>query len=553
MRHETTQRTKEKTMRESLSISNDSENIPLEEPEFDLDLRVLALIHKSKELTVRPAQLSSELGISIEDATQELCGLMKAVGNTASFRFERVSLPSHSMQKGQKIPEVMTMVFTFPQDFEKRANAARRKESFQEALMGFGLALVKFLKVIVAFGLILSILILIVAGIIAIVALIIGISRGGGGGQERQALVRRMRSMFFTLRELLWCYAMFGNVLDSNESNPRDPFLQEVATSMYLFSSILTSSPRNLWFWFRARNLQQRCNRRWGSGRSTKRNDVNSFSTAEYTSRSEMGDNHRGILSIAVEFLFGPTPFSPKPYEADKWKLRQQTILMQSACASINEPGITLLQLLPFVDYPPNMGKERETTQLETMEALSVVVHFNGKPCDGNSAVPHANSRFVFPEIMAEAEEFSLADLPIFEEDNNFLSSFLFMKKKTQGFALGESLNHHESALVLPSYLIEGYYVVTKLSRSQFMQCFFMNGLNYIGILMFRGAIREDGVLSITNATTFSTVDFFLKFLEVYAILFFMLLLCRTVVLFVLNLFVDRRNERRKRISELLS
>jgi hypothetical protein len=546
-------------MRESLSISNDSTNVPLEEEQFDLDLRVLDLIRKSKEFTVRPAQLSSELGISIEDATQELCGLMKAVGSTAVFRFERVSVQSTNQHEhNRQTPDVMTMVFTFPHDFEKRALAAKRKENIQEALMGFGLALIKFLKVIVAFGLIITMLILIVAGIIAIVALIIAISRGGGGGggQERQALVRRMRSMFFTLRELLWCYAMFGNVLGSDERNQRDPFLQEVASSMYLFSSLLTSRPTDFWFWFRARNLQQRYNRGWGANRGSRHDDenyVNLVSSTEHTSRSEMGDNHRGILSIAVEFLFGPTPFSPGPYNAEKWKLRQQSIMMHSACASINEPGVALLQLLPFVDYPPHVNEGQALSQFEVTEALTVVVHFNGKPCDGNSSTPDANSRFVFPEIMAEAEKFSLTDLPIIVEDNNSLSSFLFIEESHEGFALGESLNCHESTMTMPPYLREGYFVVTKLTRSQFVQCSFMNTMNYIGIRMFRGAIREDGVLVITNAATYSTVDFFLKVLEVYAILFFVLPLCRTILLLVLNFLVDRRNKRRKRISELLS
>ena len=64
-----------------------------------LDERILSAVRLSKRdadglRRVAPARLSSELGLSVEDATRELCGLLAAVGGTAGFAFERVGMPS---------------------------------------------------------------------------------------------------------------------------------------------------------------------------------------------------------------------------------------------------------------------------------------------------------------------------------------------------------------------------------------------------------------------------------------------------------------------------
>ena len=69
------------------------------------DIDILELVRNSSSENnedkhchvVRPAQLVSSLGLSIEDATRELCGLLSAVGggeDGASFVFEKVELPA---------------------------------------------------------------------------------------------------------------------------------------------------------------------------------------------------------------------------------------------------------------------------------------------------------------------------------------------------------------------------------------------------------------------------------------------------------------------------
>ena len=78
-------------------------------------------------MTIRPGRLSQELGLSINDASAELCGLLKAVGPGSTFKFE-------------EIDGIQTMVFTFPPDFEKLALANERKEdwiSFAKDSFGF--------------------------------------------------------------------------------------------------------------------------------------------------------------------------------------------------------------------------------------------------------------------------------------------------------------------------------------------------------------------------------------------------------------------------------
>ena len=79
-----------------------------------LDDRVIQIVKSSKtrdgsQFEIRPGRLAAELGMSVEDACAELCGLLAAVGggnNGARFEFETI--------QGQTV-----MVFYFPLDFAK--------------------------------------------------------------------------------------------------------------------------------------------------------------------------------------------------------------------------------------------------------------------------------------------------------------------------------------------------------------------------------------------------------------------------------------------------
>jgi hypothetical protein len=78
---------------------------------------------KSSLQRVAPIQVATELGISVEDATAELCHLMSVVGNDcdgAAFSFERLSPPPKQPPDPSEKPiqsgvdHHVTMVFMFP-------------------------------------------------------------------------------------------------------------------------------------------------------------------------------------------------------------------------------------------------------------------------------------------------------------------------------------------------------------------------------------------------------------------------------------------------------
>jgi len=126
--------------------------------------KVVSAVRNSKNLTIRPARLAAELGISFDDASAELCGLLAAVGGGeggASFQFEKAEMsPNPGVDANEdafedaeggraKVASAMSMVFKFPKDFETRAGAFRRREDFrstclQNAKIGF-----KLLKAVV--------------------------------------------------------------------------------------------------------------------------------------------------------------------------------------------------------------------------------------------------------------------------------------------------------------------------------------------------------------------------------------------------------------------
>eukprot|EP00569_Conticribra_weissflogii_P007897 CAMPEP_0171349614 /NCGR_PEP_ID=MMETSP0878-20121228/34121_1 /TAXON_ID=67004 /ORGANISM="Thalassiosira weissflogii, Strain CCMP1336" /LENGTH=188 /DNA_ID=CAMNT_0011854301 /DNA_START=62 /DNA_END=624 /DNA_ORIENTATION=- len=175
--------------------TNNDETEPLNS--VPLDERILDLVRRcpppssqaSTRHVIRPALLASELGLSVEDATRELCGLLSAVGggeNGASFEFERVgglsadSAPGgDSAAKASNNNATMTMVFTFPHNFEARARRHRRKVDFRRKFQSFSVGFIKVVKIVTAFGLIISLAVLIIAGICLLAAAIVALARGG--------------------------------------------------------------------------------------------------------------------------------------------------------------------------------------------------------------------------------------------------------------------------------------------------------------------------------------------------------------------------------------
>jgi hypothetical protein len=133
----------------------------------------------------------------------------------------------------------MTMVFTFPPDFEARALSYRRRADFYQKLVSLAAVVVKAIKIFTAFGLIISLAVLIVAGICLVVAAIIAMARGGGGqrGKHHQILTQKLRFLLLQLRQVLWLYAICGG------GSQDDPFMREVAGDLAFVLTIYATDP----------------------------------------------------------------------------------------------------------------------------------------------------------------------------------------------------------------------------------------------------------------------------------------------------------------------
>ncbi|KAI2507811.1 hypothetical protein MHU86_6591 [Fragilaria crotonensis] len=190
---------------ELVPLSIDQDEVVIQSNGKPLDERILDLVAKNPS-KVYPTRLVTELGLSHDDASAELCGLLKAVGSGASFQFEHLESD-------------VVMCFSFPPDFRQRARRSRAQHEWSERLWTTAAYVVKVLKIVTAFGLILSLLIVTVAGMIGLVAALVAMSRAGNSDHHRNQLMRRMRDMFYSMRQLMWCYAMFGHHLEG-----QDPF-----------------------------------------------------------------------------------------------------------------------------------------------------------------------------------------------------------------------------------------------------------------------------------------------------------------------------------------
>eukprot|EP00554_Chaetoceros_debilis_P016620 CAMPEP_0194127022 /NCGR_PEP_ID=MMETSP0150-20130528/60300_1 /TAXON_ID=122233 /ORGANISM="Chaetoceros debilis, Strain MM31A-1" /LENGTH=635 /DNA_ID=CAMNT_0038820919 /DNA_START=190 /DNA_END=2098 /DNA_ORIENTATION=+ len=609
---------------DSNTIGNSPEN------QVAFDKRIIETVKSCRNFTVRPARIASELGISIEDATAELCGLLRAVGESATFTFEESSITTNSSSTNSNSSstnesmsaKTMTMVFQFPHDFERKAYAARRKEDLKETLTKIASLAWRILKVFTAFGLILSLTIILISGMCAMVAVIVAVSRGGGGGgqgrHQHQRVHGHMRSMCSSLRQILWFYVLFGQGRERERADDdrQDPFMHGVAYDLALWSNMLFTSPGSIWFWMNAGRLRnRRQNRGWRRNNNANANanaNINAINQGSWgvtqVKRDRIhetagsADDHRGILSIAVEFLFGPTPIWPGPSDVEKWNLIERFILSR-------ENGITLSDLVPFIDNPPPIMEDQGSTlpSHTVSGCLHILAHFNG--------VPISSSRFAFPEIVAERENGNFDNHQnsaesgnsemrwesiLFENQSGFSSSSILahfngVPISSSRFAFPEIVaerengtnfdNHQNSAegsnsemrweSILyenqsgfsssngrtlgtapkpPEYLHEKYHVLTKLSRKEFGQCICLNLFNIIGILLLQNAISKEGsMLEIKNTTAFAFVSGIFSLLSFYAKFFFCLPLARLIFVITVNFGIKQRNEKRHGIAKVMA
>jgi hypothetical protein len=259
---------------------------------------------------------------------------------------------------------------------------------------------------------------------------------------------------------------------------------------------------------------------------------------------------------VAVEFLFGPTK-SPGPSPADKWRLRGAVIVHQYIQANIDNKdsiAISLEELSPYSDTPP---KSLQDTSRILSEGLLVVAHFNGVPSESSaSSSPSSPSnsnptkdiikaRFTFPELIAESHIATRYDEANKCEDDSWEG--LFYHKEPS------SACNRRTGEIIPSFLQERRYCFTQLEQKQFLYCFSLGVLNFLGVLFFAQALQPGGVLvdPLGSAGTFLNSTL-IPLLQFYAKLFFALPAGRLVLLAMWNQLIKRRNQRREKLAAAL-
>lgn len=577
-----------------MATSVDDDGDENEEWATPLDERILAVIRRTRKdneyghRTLRPATLVSELGLSIEEATRELCGLLSAVGGGeegASFKFERVEMPPplDNNNGGEEavgsLEVTMTMVFTFPIDFEERAKRYRRRFDYKRRFNVLITGIIKVTKIVVAFGLIISLVILIIAAICLLVAAIVAISRGGGSGGGnggRGNLIRKIRFLFFELRQVLWLYAICGSTT-TDAYGRQDPWLREVAGDIAMFLSVF-ANPGHPYFWMRLANggMRQRWQRvgrsgGWGGNtqngnnmhidgiamirRGTWGQDDDDDEGRSHTLRSSRSneEQQRGLLSIAVEFLFGPSEMDDtrSSSELDKWKFRAAVILMLSSKSPGS--GISLRDLLSYVDDPPSSVEDPTSIR----ETLKMVNYFNGKPfyqSGGDQCSNNMDARFSFPELVAEFECQTLLSLSSSKfvgslDDTGKFVSILY--KEEIELDIGSPI---DTFSVTPAWLYEKPFVLTELTQQQFGLCVLLGLLNLVGILWVQNATMPGGLFEFSTTGGDGTlvsiasllVSKLLNILRFYAGFFLALPLFRLAIVLIRNYNCKVRNERRR-------
>lgn len=407
---------------------------------------------------------------------------------------------------------------------------------------------IRFLKIITAFGLILSLLIVCVAAILGLLAVFIGISRGTSRGDNHRSLfMHQIRSLCYTMRQLLWFYALFGPDQDG-----QDPFLREIAYDLSLAMSICCGNPASLFYWIRAQHLARRRRhtfRRWG--RSTYLDsDVDGVTLVRPSSwatdnspdsgtrASLQQDSYRGLLSIAVEFLFGPEPSSPDD-ASYPWKLRAAVIM--DFFSRNNAKGFPLLRLAPYLDNP---AADLDDTTIIVQQALLIVTHFNGIPQSNTPTTRMIDAAFTFPELLAESSVPPLHQRsPVSDEDT--WQDFLCAPDENASYS---------TARDVPEYLKEERYKFTKLTAQQLTYCASLGVLNFVGVWWLAQSVQLGGVLELTSRSLFGWFikDVLIAILRGYAVLFLAIPLARLLVLVVLNTFRKERNRRRQHLAQMI-
>ena len=271
---------------------------------------------------------------------------------------------------------------------------------------------------------------------------------------------------------------------------------------------------------------------------------------------SSSSAEQRGLLSMAVEFLFGPEGDEREQQELERWKFRAAIVLALSS--STGGRGVALRDLLPYVDGPPVSAESSSAVG----ETLRIVAYFNGRPVDSDEdSGSGIDSRFCFPEIVSEMDYqkvLALADSefspPVSGSGRADLTTILY-REESHDFGSTPSAD-------VPEYLHERPHVLTRMSREHFGRCVVLGILNLVGLVWVRSAVMPGGLLQLpTNvargrrsrggdpelaAAASWLVLRVLSVLRFYAGFFLLLPVFRLAIILIRNHFVARRNERRR-------
>jgi hypothetical protein len=250
---------------------------------------------------------------------------------------------------------------------------------------------------------------------------------------------------------------------------------------------------------------------------------------------------HRGLLSVAVEFLFGPVPGRVGPTSSERWRLRTSVILQHAA----KNTHVPLKVLGPYVDEPP--ASTDDVTKL-VQQGMLIVAHFNGVPDKNVDYRSSQDACFIFPELMAESNAApQLVDYYEFQEDKELDFRSVFYKC--------EPISARSTVRSLPSYLKESKYRLTKHSQQQFIHCVVVGALNLVGVFWLGQSISTGGYLEVYDRAPYALFlkDVLLPALRFYALLFFALPMSRLVVVLVLNFRRHKRNVCRAKLAEALN
>jgi hypothetical protein len=251
---------------------------------------------------------------------------------------------------------------------------------------------------------------------------------------------------------------------------------------------------------------------------------------------------HRGLLSVIVEFLFGPTPFTPGPTQSQKWMLRAKMLLEKSA--KNTGMGVSLEEMAPYTDDPPHSIND---TARIIEQGLMIVSHFNGKPMIHshdtsmeNQSRENSKARFTFPELVAEGTtniDYSLFD-QMDKYDDGTWETLLYAKQEARTT---------ETTISLPTYLKEERYKFSKLTSQQLMHSILIGTLNLIGVIGFQQSLLPGGIMEVPSNSLGAVVllSGLLPVLKFYALLFFVLPGMRLCLILVLNYLLKQRNQRR--------